>query len=97
MDAREVLVASVLKKVAFVPGQSFHADGSGKNTMRLNFSNVTPEKLEEGIKRLGGILDHWSPLHGLAAGLALKVDLDRQVNRIKSLVKPRKPKTGVPV
>jgi 2-aminoadipate transaminase len=53
INARELLVESVLQKVAFVPGQSFHADGSGRNTMRLNFSNVPPDQLREGIRRLG--------------------------------------------
>jgi 2-aminoadipate transaminase len=92
MDARELLVASVLKKVAFVPGQSFHADGSGKNTMRLNFSNVTPDRLRTGIQRLGGLIDQWGPLHGLACGLALKIG----VERLGKIVQPRKAKTTVP-
>src|SRR5512143_357416 len=38
MDAAEVLKYAIERKVAFVPGQSFHPDNSGKNTMRLNFS-----------------------------------------------------------
>src|SRR5512143_1171987 len=38
MDAAEVLKTAIERKVAFVPGQSFHPDNSGKNTMRLNFS-----------------------------------------------------------
>ncbi len=36
-----------------MPGQGFHADGSGTNTMRLNFSNVPPEQLQTGVQRLG--------------------------------------------
>jgi 2-aminoadipate transaminase len=95
IDAREVLVAAVLKKVAFVPGESFHTDGSGKNTMRLNFSNVAPEQLRIAIQRLGGILEHWSPLHGLAYGLVIKLDVQQQVDRLKRLI-PRKPGTKVP-
>jgi DNA-binding transcriptional MocR family regulator len=39
-----------------VPGAPFHPDGSGQNTMRLNFSYMPPEKIEEGIKRLGRVL-----------------------------------------
>jgi DNA-binding transcriptional MocR family regulator len=39
--------------VAFVPGQGFHPDNTGTNTMRLNFSNVPPEQLREGVRRLG--------------------------------------------
>ena len=92
MDAREVLVASVLQKVAFVPGQSFHADGSGKNTMRLNFSNVAPERLRLGVQRLGGIINRWSPLHTLAFGLALKIG----VERLERIVQPRKARASVP-
>jgi 2-aminoadipate transaminase len=53
MDTRELLLEAIKEKVAFVPGQGFHADGSGTNTMRLNFSNVKPDQLQEGIRRLG--------------------------------------------
>jgi 2-aminoadipate transaminase len=53
VDTRELLLDAVKERVAFVPGQGFHADNSGTNTMRLNFSNVPPEQLREGIRRLG--------------------------------------------
>lgn len=53
IDTRELLAEALLENVAFVPGQSFHPDRSGHNTMRLNFSNVTPDRIEEGIARLG--------------------------------------------
>lgn len=44
--------------VAYVAGQFFHTDGnSGKNTMRLNFSFMSHEKIVEGIKLLGKILN----------------------------------------
>lgn len=58
IDTRELLIEAVQEqKVAFVPGQSFHTDGSGQNTMRLNFSNVTPERLRIGIERLGRAIE----------------------------------------
>lgn len=53
IDTRELLLDAIQDKVAFVPGQGFHPDGSGTNTMRLNFSNVPPDQLREGIRRLG--------------------------------------------
>jgi 2-aminoadipate transaminase len=53
IDAAEVLKVAVERKVAFVPGASFHPNGGGKNTMRLNFSFSTPEVIREGITRLG--------------------------------------------
>jgi 2-aminoadipate transaminase len=36
----------------YVPGTSFFVDGSGLNTMRLNFSYSSEELIEIGIKRL---------------------------------------------
>jgi 2-aminoadipate transaminase len=45
------------EKVAYVPGTDFHALGGGYHTMRLNFSNARPEMIEEGIKRLGRVLE----------------------------------------
>ena len=42
--------------VAYVAGEFFHPDRSGKNTMRLNFSFMSPEKIVAGIKVLSGLL-----------------------------------------
>ena len=52
MDADKMFYDAVKENVAYVIGSAFHADGSGKNTMRLNFSYPTEEQIEEGIKRL---------------------------------------------
>jgi 2-aminoadipate transaminase len=56
MDAADVLKAAIEQKVAFVPGASFFADGTGPHTARLNFSNATPERIEEGVRRLARCL-----------------------------------------
>jgi 2-aminoadipate transaminase len=56
LSARDVLKEAIQRKVAFVPGESFYANGGGHNTMRINFSNATPEKIQEGIARLGEVL-----------------------------------------
>jgi 2-aminoadipate transaminase len=53
VNTRELLLDAIQEKVAFVPGQGFHPDMSGSNTMRLNFSNVPPDQLQEGVRRLG--------------------------------------------
>ena len=42
--------------VAYVAGEFFHPDRGGKNTMRLNFSFMSPEKITEGIKLLSKLL-----------------------------------------
>jgi len=56
MDSAEVLKDAVEEKVAFVPGVCFHPNGSGRNTMRLNFSNASEEMIAEGIARLGRVV-----------------------------------------
>ena len=42
--------------VAYVAGEFFHPDGSGKNTMRMNFSFMSHEKIREGVKLLARII-----------------------------------------
>ena len=42
--------------VAYVAGEFFHPDRSGKNTMRLNFSFMAPERMTEGIRILSKLL-----------------------------------------
>ncbi len=54
LDCDDLLKIAVQEeKVAFVPGYAFYPDGDGRNTMRLNFSNAQPDKIREGIARLG--------------------------------------------
>lgn len=54
MDSEELLELAIKEKVAFVPGKAFFPAGSdGYGSMRLNFSNATPEMIETGIARLG--------------------------------------------
>jgi 2-aminoadipate transaminase len=56
VNTTELLREAVERKVAFVPGNAFFTDGSGGNTMRLNFSHPSPEKIEEGVRRLGELV-----------------------------------------
>ena len=43
--------------VAYVAGEFFHPDRSGKNTMRLNFSFMSPDRITEGIRILSKLLE----------------------------------------
>ena len=56
MDATDLFYKAVEQKVAFVQGEVFHCDGSGKNTMRINFSYVNREQNVEGVKRLAEVI-----------------------------------------
>jgi len=55
-DAVQIFKEAVEEKVAFVPGYSFFPCGGGQNTARLNFSNSTPEMINEGIARLARVM-----------------------------------------
>lgn len=53
IDTYELLPKAIDRMVAYVPGSQFHALGGGENTMRLNFSNASPDNIRIGIQRLG--------------------------------------------
>jgi 2-aminoadipate transaminase len=54
MDAASLLQSALALNVAFVPGSAFFADQEqGRRHCRLNFSNAQPERIVEGIQRLG--------------------------------------------
>jgi 2-aminoadipate transaminase len=52
MDSRRLLELSLEENVAFVAGGAFHCDGSGGNTLRLNFSHPDLGQLDVGVRRL---------------------------------------------
>ncbi|MBQ2243690.1 MAG: PLP-dependent aminotransferase family protein [Bacteroidales bacterium] len=52
MDARDLFNLAIKENVAFIIGEVFFCDGGGQNTLRLNFSYVSDEKMVEGVKRL---------------------------------------------
>lgn len=52
MNAEDLFEIAIQKNVAFVLGSVFHCDGSGKNTMRINFSFVDEEQNKIGVQRL---------------------------------------------
>ena len=59
-----LLKQALQQKVAFVPGDDFYVDSTGRNTLRLNFTNSSPAKIREGIRRLGLLLTRLSLLEG---------------------------------
>ena len=48
----ELFNKAIAKNVAFVPGDPFYVNEHNVNTLRLNYTNATQERIEEGIKRL---------------------------------------------
>ena len=56
VDTRAMLAAAVERRVAYVPGTGFFADGRGANQMRLAFCHPTEDRIREGVRRLGELL-----------------------------------------
>ena len=57
LSSMDLFELAINENVAFVPGQAFYVDGSGNNSLRLNFSNSNAKQIEEGIKRLGNAIN----------------------------------------
>ena len=55
LDAFELLQRAIAQKVAFVPGRDFFPADGGQNFMRLNYSNSTPDRIREGVRRLAAL------------------------------------------
>jgi 2-aminoadipate transaminase len=55
LNTLALLEKAVAQKVAFVPGRDFFPGEGGTNHLRLNFSNSTPERIREGVRRLAGL------------------------------------------
>lgn len=56
IDTDEIFRKAIEKNVAFVAGSSFFCDGSGHNTMRINFSFSDKPEIETGVKRLAEVI-----------------------------------------
>ncbi len=55
-DAADLARRAVEQGVAVIPGTLFFPDGRGADTVRLSFSLVDEEQIDEGIARLGSLL-----------------------------------------
>lgn len=56
IDTSDLLAKAVGRRVAYVPGRGFYADGAGGDQMRLCFSFPEVERIPEGVARLGELL-----------------------------------------
>lgn len=61
MDLRAAMEGARERGVLYAPGDAFYPDGRGRNCIRLGFSRLTPEKIEQGI---GILSDYIASLGG---------------------------------
>jgi DNA-binding transcriptional MocR family regulator len=57
LDSQAMLPRAVTARVAYVPGTAFYADGFGSRSMRLSYCYPSPERIDEGIRRLAGVVE----------------------------------------
>jgi len=57
MDSVELLQKAIAENIAFVPGAPFFANDPQRNTLRLSFVTVSPERIRRGIAVLGALID----------------------------------------
>jgi 2-aminoadipate transaminase len=71
IDTAAMFDEAINRNVAYVQGQAFYANGTGANSIRLNFSNENPETIELAIKILGDLskenIAAWHDRKALAA------------------------------
>lgn len=60
VNTAALLKAAIERKVAFIPGFAFAVDGGSRNTLRLNFSNVSDEKINVAVRRIAAVLGDWT-------------------------------------
>ncbi|MGN5479364.1 aminotransferase class I/II-fold pyridoxal phosphate-dependent enzyme [Cupriavidus basilensis] len=53
LDSMAILEEAVKRNVAYVPGAPFYASNPQRNTLRLAFVTVPPERIEQGVAILG--------------------------------------------
>jgi 2-aminoadipate transaminase len=56
IDSMKLLEQALAQNVAFVPGSPFYANAPELNTLRLSFVTVPPERIREGIAKLGKLI-----------------------------------------
>ena len=58
IDSHAMLPRAVTARVAYVPGTAIYADRLGSRHMRLSYCFPTPERIIEGTRRLGEVLEY---------------------------------------
>ena len=59
LSARKILEKCLEKKIAFVPGGSFFPCENRENTFRINFSNMSEDRIEIGLRVIGEIIKEY--------------------------------------
>lgn len=56
VDTKKLVYEALKNRVAFVPGEEFYLGNASCNEIRFNFTHASNHEVEEGLKRLSGLL-----------------------------------------
>jgi DNA-binding transcriptional MocR family regulator len=56
VDSHSLLPEAARAGVLYTPGSLFYADGVGRDHVRLSFSEIAPEQIDEGVQRLARVI-----------------------------------------
>jgi 2-aminoadipate transaminase len=56
LDSQSFLPEAASAGVLYTPGSLFYADGGGRHQLRLSFSEVPAERIDEGVQRLSSVI-----------------------------------------
>ena len=57
LDSKAMLPRAIAALVAYVPGTGFYVDGQGQHELRLSYCYPDPERIREGVRRLGTVME----------------------------------------
>jgi 2-aminoadipate transaminase len=57
LDAKVMQPRAITARVAYVPGIGFYADGQGQRELRLSYCFPEPARIQEGVRRLAGVVE----------------------------------------
>ncbi len=57
LTSEDLLPFAQARGVIYVVGAAFFVDGTGRSFMRLCFSTPSPERIDEGVRRLAAAVD----------------------------------------
>lgn len=60
IDTEELFPLALRHGVAYIPGPAFTDSGSQRHSLRLCFATSSPERIREGVERLGTALDEFA-------------------------------------
>jgi 2-aminoadipate transaminase len=69
ISADDLLPRAIDARVIYVVGSAFFVDGTGQNTLRLSFSLPSVERIDEGVRRLCGVVREELSRHPVPAGV----------------------------